>query len=108
MYSFPLGKNELILKKGMATIQKDENTSIGALYLTTERLVFVGYMSAAATSLWWLEVPLEHIDQLTPDKTFYLLDNVIDVGTIRDETVKIIVRDRDEWLKEIRQQTEKL
>ncbi|MDR3592878.1 MAG: GRAM domain-containing protein [Negativicutes bacterium] len=108
MYSFPLEKNESIIKKSMATIQKDENTSIGALYLTNERLVFVGYMGPAVTSLWWLEVPLEHIDRLAPDKTFYLLDNVIDIDTIRGDAVKIIVRDRDSWLNAIKEQTEKL
>lgn len=108
MYRFPLEKNERILKKGMATTQKGENTSIGALYLTNERVVFVGYMGPAATSLWWLDIPLEHIDILTAAKTFFLLDNVIDLETIRGDKVKIIVRDRDKWLTEIRRQMDNL
>jgi len=108
VYSFLLEKNELILKKGMATIQKGENTSIGALYLTTERLAFVGYMRPAITSFCWLEVPLVHIDQLAEKKTFFLLDNVIDIDTIRGDNVKIIVQNRDLWLTQIKQQMEKL
>jgi len=108
VYRFPLEENEVILKKSIATIQKDENASIGAFYLTNERLVFVGYMGPAVTSLWWLEVPLEHIDQLAGSKTFYLLNNAITISTIRGDKVKIFVRERDGWLSQIKQQMEQL
>ncbi|MDR3563179.1 MAG: GRAM domain-containing protein [Negativicutes bacterium] len=108
MYRFPLEPKERILKKGMSTIQAEDKAGIGALYLTTERLVFTGYAGTSISSRFWVEVPLVHIREITPAKTFELIDNVIIIDTIRQQRVRIIVRDRDRWLAQIVRQTDLL
>ena len=107
-YSFPLESDELILKKGMATLQSGDVTSIGALYLTTGRLVFVGYMRTAITSGLELEIPLVHIDSLNEQKTLYVLNNGVEVATIRGDRIRIIFTDRSGWLEAIQKQMTKL
>lgn len=106
MYVFPLEKNERILKKGMATLELEEKTGLGAIYLTSERLVFVGYQGAAVTSAWEAEIPLVHIGDIKEAKTFSLLSNVIEISTIRGQRFRLIIRDRDAWKAAIEAQME--
>lgn len=106
MYMFPLEKNERILKKGMATLELEEKTALGAVYLTTERLMFVGYEGARVTSAWEAEIPLVHIDEIKGAKTFALLPNVIEISTIRGQRFRLIIRERDEWKAAIEAQME--
>ena len=44
MYSFPLADNEEIIKKSHASLHLEDSAFTGAFYLTSERLVFVGYV----------------------------------------------------------------
>lgn len=103
MYSFPLEKSEVILKKGMANLYCDDLVLNGALYLTNERLVFVGYL-LDLISKYMEEVPLVHIKEIKPEKTFFILPNAIELATIRDRKLKLIVSERNKWLAEINRQ----
>lgn len=100
LYSFPLEPEEQILKKGMASLHQEGGAWTGAFYLTTDRLVFVGYMMDISRK-YLEEIPLAHIENIKGGKTFYLFPNVLQITTIRGRTVEIIVEGRDEWLKAI-------
>ncbi len=43
MYALPLADDEYIIKKDIATVLTGDKAGLGGLYLTTERVVFVGY-----------------------------------------------------------------
>lgn len=101
MYSFSLEPKEQILKKGMASLHQDGGAWTGAFYLTTERLVFVGYMMDISRK-YLEEIPLAHVEKIKGGKTFYIFPNVLHITTIREQTIDIIVEGRDEWLKAIR------
>lgn len=107
MYSFSLEEREFILKKDLANLYCGSEAYAGALYLTSERLVFVGYL-LDIESKYIEEVPLTHIEDIKPEKTFFVIPNVIAVKTIRDRNLKFIVNGRDSWLNAIRQQIDKL
>lgn len=107
MYSFPLGENEHVLKKGMASLHIDADAFSGALYLTDERLVYVGYMMDI-TRKYMEEIPLEHIGEAKAGKTFYVIPNVINIVTIKGRRLKVIVEKRNEWLAAIQERIEKL
>lgn len=107
MYIFPLAQNERILKKSMATLEMGDKTGLGAIYLTSERLVFIGYLGAAVTTAWEEEIPLVHIRDIKEAKTFSLLSNAIEISTIRDRTFRILLNaGRDEWKAAIEAQME--
>ena len=101
MYSFPLNEGESILKKDLANLQKEGDDFNGAFYLTNERIVFVGYMGGNLNNKYLHDTQLEHIQELVPEKTFYFIKNVIKVRTIRDEQYKVIISNRDQWIKAI-------
>lgn len=112
MCSFPLEQDEVIIKKGYATFSCDDisksrqlhiNTMEGMLYLTTIRLVFVGRFLATTTQ-YMEEVPLVHIDQMIPEKSLFILSNVIRIITIRNKELMLVVRHRDEWMAAIKKQ----
>lgn len=103
MYTFSLGENEKILKKGMASVQRGHESFSGALYLTNERVVFVGYI-LDMTNKYLIEAPLEHIVDLKKEKTLFILPNRIAVTTIRHQDFKIIVQKRDQWFEAINRQ----
>lgn len=100
MYSFPLGENEHVLKKGMASLHIERDAFSGALYLTDDRLVYVGYMMDI-TRKYLEEIPLEHIAKVNPGKTFFVIPNVLDIVTIQGQRFKFIVEKRNEWLTAI-------
>ena len=100
MYSFPVSASEEILKKGLANLHSSGDSFSGALYLTTERLVFIGYISDA-THKFMEEVPLGEISELTQGKSLFLIPNVIGVQTTTDKSLKFVVRGRNSWFQEI-------
>lgn len=103
MYRFPVGENEKIIKKGMASVQRGSESFSGALYLTNERVVFVGYLLDVSNK-YLIEAPLEHILELKKGKTFFIIPNMIVVSTIKDQDFKIRVQGRDKWIQEINKQ----
>lgn len=107
MYSFPLEEQELILKKDLANLYCGSSAYTGALYLTSERLVFVGYL-LDIESKYIEEVPLTHIEDIKAEKTFFVIPNVIAIRTIRARNLKFIVNNRDSWLDAIKQQIGKV
>ncbi|MDR7865189.1 MAG: GRAM domain-containing protein [Sporomusaceae bacterium] len=108
MYVFKLNDNESILKKGVGFAQIGVKAGLGALYLTTERLVFIGYERTSITSTVEEEVPLEHIEELKAMKTFVLLANAIEISTIRGRRFRINIDDRDRWIEAINEQMDKI
>jgi hypothetical protein len=109
MYSFPLGETETIIKKGHASLHLEDSAFTGALYLTGERLVFVGYVMDI-TRKYVEIVPLEHIREVRGERTFFIIPNALLVTTITGKILKIIVDpgDRNAWLKAIEEQLDKI
>ena len=108
MYVFQLLDRETILKKGVVAAQFGDWAGLGALYLTDERLVFIGYARTSITTAREEEIPLEHIDAVRPVKTFALLANAMDITTIRGQMVKFTLPGRDEWVEAIRRQMDRI
>ncbi|MDD4600606.1 hypothetical protein SDC9_37312 [bioreactor metagenome] len=107
MYSFPLVEQERIIKKDHANLYCDGNAFAGAFYLTSNRIVFVGYLLDIHDK-YVEEVPLSHIAEVTPGKTFFVIPNVLNVSTIRNRTLKLIVKGRDHWLAAIKANLERI
>jgi len=102
MYRFSLGKNEKILKKNPAILHIDREALTGALYLTNDRLVFVGYVTGVVCKT--IEaVSLSQIGEIKAGKTMFIIPNVLDITIENNKHFKIIVQGRDEWLAAIRQ-----
>jgi hypothetical protein len=100
MYRFSLKENEQILKKGEAVLHCKEEGLSGALYLTNERLVFVGFVLGASHQQE-RSVSLKQISNMTVGKTFFIIPNVLNITSDADEQLKIVIQDRDEWLAAI-------
>lgn len=117
MYKFNLEEGELILKKGHATLFSDDinlkrllldaNTLAGVLYLTTARIVFIGYL-LSATSKHIEEIPLVHIHRITSENSLFVVPNAIRITTIRDKEFLLVVYQRDEWLSAIEKQADRV
>jgi hypothetical protein len=87
----------------------EDSAFTGALYLTGERLVFVGYVMDI-TRKYVEIVPLEHIREVRGERTFFIIPNALLVTTITGKILKIIVDpgDRNAWLKAIEEQLDKI
>lgn len=103
VYSFRLAEQEQIIKKDHANLYCDGQAFAGAFYLTSERLVFVGYL-LDINEKYIEDVQLAHIADVVPGKTFYFIPNVLSITTIRDRKLKFIVNGRNEWLLSINEQ----
>ena len=86
----------------MATLHIDREALTGALYLTNERLVFVGYVAGVVCKTV-KAVSLRQIGEVKAGKTMFIIPNVLDITIENNERFKIIVQGRDEWLAAIRQ-----
>jgi hypothetical protein len=102
MYRFPLEHKEQIIKKDSAVLHIDREALTGALYLTNEQLIFVGYVSGVVYKTI-KAVSLKHIREIHGRKTMFILPNVIEITIENNERFKIIIQGRDEWLAAIRQ-----
>ena len=89
-YGFKLNENEKIMHKALANMHDNDLIVNGALYLTDERMVFVGYAPNTTTRMS-CEVSLYHIKEVRPEKTFRFINNIIRIINIRDEHYKFIV-----------------
>lgn len=103
MYSFQLEKHEIIVKKDHANYYDNENIFTGALYLTSERVVFVGYLMDL-NSKTIEEIPLAHIEKAVSGRSLFIIPNVLYLETIRGKKLKFVVKGRDEWISAIRSQ----
>ena len=107
MYTFPLEPNEKILKKDHASLSVDGDAYTGALYLTTDRVVFVGYI-LDINSKYIEEILYQHIRTVGKEKSFFVLANVLVLETIRDRTLKFVVNERDSWYQTLSEQLAQL
>ena len=98
-----MNENEKIMHKALANMHDNDLIVNGALYLTNERLCFVGYVPNSRTRMT-CEVSLFHIKEVRPEKTFKIFNNVIRVINIRDEQYKFVVDGQKEWLERIHSQ----
>ena len=89
MYIFQLAAEEKILKKAVGTAQVGDKAGLGALYLTTERVVFIGYERTSITTTVEEEIPLEHVLEIKAEKSLGVLPNVIVINTIRGPEFQI-------------------
>ena len=103
MYEFPLEKDELILRKSLASLNVDGNAFNGAMYLTNERIVFVGYLLDISNK-YLEEVPLPHVEKLEPATSLWLIQNAIILETIKGRSMKFVVKGRNAWLDDIEKQ----
>ena len=103
MYSFPVEANENILKKGLVNLELDGEAFSGALYLTTSRLVFIGYL-LDITHKYMEDVPLTHISEITRGKSLFIIPNVLRIETIKEQKLKFILSESREWLVKINEQ----
>jgi hypothetical protein len=101
MYRFTPQKDEQVRKKGLAGMYVGRESLSGALYLTNQRLLFVGYVHA---SVYVNETAfaLKQIREVSGGKTYYIIPNVLNITTVGNESFRFIVRERDEWVAEIR------
>jgi hypothetical protein len=108
MYEFDLLESEKILKKDMANLQCDEGHFInGALYLTTERIVFVGYMLDIRQK-YKSEVSLFHIKEVRGEKRFRFFPIVLAIETLQQETLRFIVAKRNDWVSAVQAEVERV
>jgi len=103
VYSFPVEADEHILKKDLVNLELDGETFSGALYLTTERLVFVGYL-LDITHKYMEVIPLAHISEMTRGRSLFIIPNVLNVCTIKDKRLKFVMNRNHEWLAQINKQ----
>lgn len=103
MYSFPVEASENILKKGLVNLELEGEAFSGALYLTTSRLVFVGYL-LDITHKYMEDVPLAHVSEITRGKSLLIIPNVLTIWTLTERKLKFIVRGSNEWLVAINKQ----
>lgn len=103
MYQFPLEKDETILRKSLASLNVDGNALNGAMYLTNERIVFVGYL-LDITNKYLEEVPLPHVGKIEPATSLWIIPNAIELETIQGRSMKFVVKGRNEWLSDIEKQ----
>lgn len=103
MYSFPVEARENIIKKGLVNLELDGEAFSGALYLTTERLVFIGYL-LDITHKYMEDIPLAHISGITPGKSLFVIPNVLTIKTIKERKLKFILSGSGDWLTEINKQ----
>lgn len=96
MYSFPMKEQEIILRKGMANLYYEGDAFQGALYLTDERVIFVGHLSDI-TRKYMVDIPLSHIAAMTTGRSLYIVPNILCIRTIRSDSYKFIVKQRDSW-----------
>lgn len=102
-YGFDINDNEVILHKAIANMHDNDLIVNGALYLTNQRLFFVGYVPNSRTRMS-CEISLYHVKEVIPEKTFHLFNNVIRVVNLREEQFKFIVDGQKEWLDQIGRQ----
>lgn len=107
MYSFAMEDDERILKKTLASYFVDEHAFQGAFYLTNSRLVFVGYYIDSNTK-YTSSIQLEHIQELVPGRTMFVIPNAITIKTVQNTSAKVLLQSRDAWLSEIKKQMDTL
>lgn len=104
MYSFQIQPGEQMLKKGLASLQAEDATLSGAIYLTDVRLVFVGYLLGGPAIKKELSLPLADILSIAGGKTALIIPNAVDITPAGADPFRLILRDRNAWLSAIRDQ----
>lgn len=101
MYKFPLNDTETILRKDLASMSINDEAYNGALYLTNERLVFVGYVMDIRNK-YIEEILFHQIEELKPVNSLFIVPNALSLTTINGRKRRFVVKDRNAWEAEIR------
>lgn len=101
MYKFPLNDTETILRKDLASMSFGGEAYNGALYLTNERLVFVGYVMDIRNK-YIEEIFYHQIQELKPAKSLFIVPNALSLTTVTGRKMKFVVKGRNDWVAEIR------
>ena len=100
---FPLNDNEKILFKDYAHMHDADYNVNGALYLTNDRLVFVGLIPHNSTKVTY-SVLLSRITDVRREKSLFCLNNVLRIVDCEQQSYKFIVKGQQEWHAQIRRQ----
>jgi len=103
MYSFELLENEKIIKKGLGNLTLEGMLFNGAVYLTSERMMFVGYL-LDQTNKHYTDISLYHIDEIRKEKTFRILPNVLVIHSLQGVEWKLTISGRDGWYEAMQNQ----
>ena len=101
MYKFPLNDTEIILRKDLASMSLDGQAYNGALYLTNERIVFVGYVMDIRNK-YLEEIMFDQIKEIKLAKSLFIIPNALDVATTFGRRMRFVVKNRDAWAAEIK------
>ena len=102
-YGFEMTENEKILHKGLANMQEGSAIVKGALYLTNERMVFVGLVPESRTMVQ-SEVSLFHVREVRLKRTLFIFENIIEIENLQGEVYKFILDKQKVWHAEIHKQ----
>ncbi len=102
MYSFSLRDDEKIVKKDHANFDSEMEKLHGALYLTTERLVFVGYVMGMDRK-YLKEVSLGALKQVATARSLGIIPNALVVKTAEKEKLRFVIQHRNEWYQALRE-----
>lgn len=103
MYSFRMLENETIVKKALANLTVEKTVLNGAMYLTSERLVFVGYLLEEPNYKYTIEMSLYHIAELRRERNCFFISNILVIRSIQDEEWRLAITKRDSWYEAIQQ-----
>ncbi len=101
MYSFTPLKDEKLTRKGLANMYLGRESLFGALYLTNQRLLFVGYIHGNVY-VNETSVALKQIREVRGGKTYFIIPNELKIIDDRNEHYRFVVRERNQWIEAIR------
>ena len=86
-YGFEMTENEKILHKGVANMQEGQAIVNGALYLTNERVVFVGLVPESRTMVQ-SEVSLYQVREVRSKRTLFIFENIIEIENLQGDVYR--------------------
>lgn len=102
---FKLQEGENIIKKGGANLSNVLNAKGGKLYLTNQRLIFIGHGMNIGNDAYTVNLSDIMYAKKAPTINIMLLfipvPNAIVIGTNNGKATKFTVTGRKKWLKEI-------
>ena len=101
MYKFPLNDMEVILRKDLASMSIADQAYNGALYLTNERIVFVGYVMDIRNK-YIEEILFPQIDEISRVNSLFFIPNAFLIKTTHGRNPRFVVKDRDAWIADIK------
>ena len=102
-YGFALNQGEVIIHKGTANMHDSEYIISGALYLTDEKIIFIGYIPNSRNKVS-STILLEDVREVKTEKSLFVFNNILRIVDIHDVNYKFIVKGQQEWNSQILRQ----